>query len=63
MNGRCQVNSLVVRRFAPSNQRMKSAARCCRREASGNNTQFCRLYRQKLVVGVTKVRFKISIEL
>jgi flagellar basal body rod protein FlgB len=39
MNGFCQVNPLVVRRFAPSNMRMKSAARCCRREASGNNVK------------------------
>ena len=30
------LNPLDVRRFAPNSQWMKSAARCCRREASGN---------------------------
>jgi hypothetical protein len=36
-DARCRLNPLVVRRFAPHGQWMKSAARCCQREASGNN--------------------------
>jgi hypothetical protein len=34
---RTPLDPLVVRLFAPSNKRMVSAGRCCRRDAPANN--------------------------